>query len=92
MNPQIKANVQKLPTNYTSWVVIAVSAIAAWWLQLPPTVQAEYLAIYPWLKTVAPLAAVVSFVVARVWPQGIPTLEDEVDTQAQDIGTTGEKQ
>lgn len=70
MNPQLKANIGNLPTNYTTWVVGILSAAAAWWLQLAPSTQAEYLALYPWLKYVAPLSAAVSFVIARVLPQG----------------------
>lgn len=69
MNEQLKTNLKRLPTNLTTYVVAVITGLAAWWLQLPPQEQANYLALYPWLKNVAPLAAVVSFVVAKVIPQ-----------------------
>lgn len=69
----LSSNLKALPTRYTTWVVVVVTAVAAYWLQLAPAEQAELLAAYPWLEHLAPLAALVSFVVARIWPQGVPT-------------------
>ena len=77
MSPDMKNNLRNLPTNYTTWVVGILGALVAWWVQLPPSTQAEYLVLYPWLKYVAPLAAAASFVIARVLPQGAPPLLEE---------------
>jgi hypothetical protein len=75
-------DLKTLSTRYTTWVVLIVSALAAYWLQLPAAEQAALIEAYPWLKHVAPLAAVVSFLVARVIPQGPkPEPPAEQDTQ-----------
>lgn len=65
----LKTNSKQLLTNYTTYVLIGLGAAASWWLGLPVDEQAKYLALYPWLKWLAPLAGVASVVVARVLPQ-----------------------
>lgn len=61
---------QELFTRYSTWVVGAITAAAAYWLQLPVDQQQELLTAYPWLKQLAPAAGFVSFLVARGMKQG----------------------
>lgn len=68
---QMKDNVRLLSKAHSTKVALVVSALIAYWLQLPPAEQQALLAAYPWLKHVAPLAALGAFVVSRVWPQGL---------------------
>ena len=71
MNMNMKTEIKSLPTNYSTWVVAVLMGIAAYWMQLPPAEQASLMAAYPWLKHVAPLAGLVTFLVSRVLPQGV---------------------
>jgi len=69
MNPTTAENLSNLLKFNSTRVVLALTALAAYWLQLSPADQAAYMASYPWLKHAAPLIALASFVWARVTPQ-----------------------
>lgn len=82
MDPKLKDNLKALPTNYTTYVVAVLMAVAGYWLQMSPTEQAELIGAYPWLKHAAPVLGLVAFLGARVWPQGKPPQEYEpMDTR-----------
>lgn len=69
MNPQTLQNLANVLKFNSTRVVLVITALAAYWLQLDPAQQAAYIATYPWLKHAAPLIALGSFVWARVMPQ-----------------------
>lgn len=69
MNPQTADNLSNLLKFNSTRVVLVMTALAAYWLQLSPADQAAYMASYPWLKHAAPVIALASFVWARVTPQ-----------------------
>jgi len=69
MNPQTIENLANVLKFNSTRVVLIITALAAYWLQLSPAEQAAYMASYPWLKHAAPLIALASFVWARVTPQ-----------------------
>lgn len=66
----LKTNAKQLPTNYSTWVVAVLMAVIAYWMQLPLEEQARLITAYPWLKHAAPLVGLVSFILARIAPQG----------------------
>lgn len=70
MNEDLKANVKNLPTNYSTVVATILMGVVYYWLQMDPAEQQALMAAYPWLKHFAPLAGLVAFLGARVWPQG----------------------
>lgn len=53
----------------SSYVVLLVTGIGGWWLTLDPATQAGWLAEFPALKYVAPVSALVAFVIAKGIPQ-----------------------
>jgi hypothetical protein len=61
----------KLLKCYSTWVVFLLVGAAAYWLQLGEEEQKQWLATYPWLRQVSPLAGLVLFIAARAKPQGI---------------------
>lgn len=69
MNPTTADNLANLLKFNSTRVVLIITALAAYWLQLSPAEQAAYMASYPWLKHAAPVIALASFVWARVTPQ-----------------------
>jgi hypothetical protein len=68
-------NVKQLPTNVSTWVVAILMGLVAYWMQLPLAEQQALIAAYPWLKHVAPLAGLLTFLGSRVWPQHNPPAE-----------------
>ena len=91
MNPTTAENLANLLKFNSTRVVLIITALAAYWLQLSPAEQAAYMASYPWLKHAAPLIALASFVWARVTPQAalqppaqvaerVQTPHDQADT------------
>lgn len=81
MNDELKTNMTKLPTRYTTWVVALICSVAYYWLQLTPAEQAKLIDAYPWLSHAAPLSGLLAFLAARVWPQNGKTPPDAQDTQ-----------
>lgn len=79
----MKTNLKQLPTNYSTWIVAVLMGCVAYWMQLPPVEQASLIAAYPWLKHVAPIAGLVTFLVSRVLPQGSaqPAVEPPKDPE-----------
>jgi hypothetical protein len=92
MNPTTSQNLSNVLKFNSTRVVLVMTALAAYWLQLDPAEQAAYMASYPWLKHAAPLIALASFVWARVTPQAslqppapqvaerVQTAHDQADT------------
>lgn len=83
MNQDLKANIVRLPKNLSTYVVLLITGVATYWLQLDPAEQAKLMAAYPWLKHVAPLSALVAFLGARVWPQTPQTPPEDPPTEPQ---------
>lgn len=75
----LKQNLTKSVTNYSTYAILVFTALATYWMQLPPAEQASLIAAYPWLKHMAPLAGLVTFL-ARVLPQGGPPAGDPGET------------
>jgi hypothetical protein len=74
MSPDMKDNLKKLPTNYSTWAVGAVSTAATVWVTMPEADQKQILdnllALFPWLKAwMGPISAAIVILVARVLPQ-----------------------
>lgn len=74
MSPDMKENLKKLPTNYSTWAVGAVSTIATVWVTMPEVDQKHILdnllATFPWLKAwMGPISAAIVILIARVMPQ-----------------------
>jgi hypothetical protein len=91
MNPTTADNLANLLKFNSTRVVLVITALSAYWLQLSPAEQAAYMASYPWLKHAAPLIALASFVWARVTPQAslqppaqvaerVQSVNDQADT------------
>lgn len=51
--------------HFSSWVVVTVTGAAAYWLQLPLAQQREVLDLFPQIKWLAPLLAIVLFFFAK---------------------------
>lgn len=81
-------SLNELLTRYSTWVVFAITGAAYWWLQLDAEAQKALLAAYPWLKQVAPLAGLVTFLAARAKRQGAPAAPpDFADTESMERPT-----
>lgn len=79
----LKTNVKKLPTNYSTWVVALLMGVVAYWMQLPPAEQQALMTAYPWLKHAAPLFGLLAFIGSRILPQGAPPEPDAGETEPQ---------
>lgn len=62
----------ELFTRYSTLVVLFLTGLAAYWLQLPVDEQQALMLAYPWLKHVVPAAGLVAFLVARGAKQSKP--------------------
>ena len=74
MSPGMKENLKKLPTNYSTWAVGAISTAATVWFTLPEVDQKQIIAnlldLFPWLQAwMGPLSAAILVLVTRVLPQ-----------------------
>ena len=74
MDPTVKENLKKLPTNYSTWAVGAVSTVATIWFMMPEPDQKQLISnlldLFPWLKAwMGPLSAALLVLVTRVIPQ-----------------------
>lgn len=72
------ANLKRLHTYISTWVVFAITTFSGWWLQQPLDAQQAAIAQNPWLWWAAPLAGFLSFAIARGLPQfpDSPTFAD----------------
>lgn len=84
--PENIANSLKM---YSVWVAGIVSAVAAYWLQLPVEQQQQILAQWPVLKYYSPMLAFVAFYAARVISQTKPAPEPVPTPNEPVIGTAG---
>ena len=66
---EFQANIGKLYTQYSFYVVFFISGVIAYWLQMAVEEQAAVLAAFPSLKLVAPFSGFVAFMIARGVPQ-----------------------
>lgn len=67
---EMKALLKQIHKLYSTWVVAIFSAAGAWWLQASPAEQAQFMADWPILVRAVPYVGFVTFVLARITPQG----------------------
>lgn len=79
MSEEMKQNLKNLPRMLSFYIVAIVSALAAYWLQLSPEDQVALQTQFPILIKLAPLAAAIAFVLARVKPQDLPQPPPEIE-------------
>lgn len=79
MSEEMKQNLKNLTKTFSFYVVAIASAVAAYWLQLSVEDQIKLQAQFPVLIQLAPLAAIITFVVARIKPQELPPAPPETE-------------
>ena len=70
--------------HYSTYVVTVITAVFAYWLQLPLDQQAAILDQFPTLKMIAPGIGFISFMISRCIPQSQQTQEQKQAQEYED--------
>ena len=68
---KVRRNAEIMIKSASSYVVLIAGAAAAYWLAHTPSEQAAFLLAHPVLAPLAPYAAILAFVLAKIAPQNL---------------------